>query len=73
MAPGADELPLLPFGGGVRRCLGEPLAHALIGTALPTVLHAVKLKPLWPEPERMVVRGTVTVPHRSELVVASDR
>ena len=27
-----------------------------------------KLKPVWPRPERMVVRGTVLVPHRSALV-----
>jgi cytochrome P450 len=69
----AHALPHIPFGGGARRCLGEPLAHALIGTVLPTVLRNVRLRPLWPEAERMVVRGTVTVPHRSEPVVASPR
>lgn len=26
----------------------------------------------WPTPERMVVRGTVLVPHRSELVLAQE-
>jgi cytochrome P450 len=33
-------------------------------------LRAVRLKPPWPQPERMVVRGTVLVPHRSGVAVA---
>ena len=65
-----DGAPFLPFGGGARRCLGEPLAHALIASVLPAILRATRLRPLWPEPERMVVRGTVLVPHRSGLVRA---
>ena len=67
-----DSAPFLPFGGGARRCLGEPLAHAMIASVVPAILRAVWLRPLWPEPERMVVRGTVLVPHRSGLAVASD-
>lgn len=39
---------------------------------LPAVLRRVRLRPLWPAPERMVVRGTVPVPHRSELVLAQE-
>jgi cytochrome P450 len=68
-----DGWPLLPFGGGPRRCLGEPLAHAMIGTVVPAVLDRVRLRPLWPQPERMVVRGTVLAPHRSGLVMAAQR
>jgi len=64
---GLDELPFLPFGGGPRRCLGEWLAHAEIGTVIPTILRQLGLKSMFPEPERMVVRGTVLVPHRSGL------
>jgi hypothetical protein len=37
----------------------------------PVILRRLSLKPLWPEPERMVVRGTVLVPHRSLLVTAT--
>ena len=61
-----------PFGGGARRCIGEPLAMAEIRTVIPTILRRLTLRPLWPEPERMVVRGTVLVPHRSLLVTATD-
>jgi cytochrome P450 len=55
----------LPFGGGARRCLGEALAEAEAATIVPTILSEVRLRPLWPREERMVLRGTVLVPHRS--------
>jgi len=54
----------MPFGGGVRRCIGEPLARAQL-RAIPPLLP--RLRTLGEE--RMVVRGTVLVPHRSGLVV----
>jgi cytochrome P450 len=63
--------PFFPFGGGARRCVGEPLAHAEIETVVPAVLRQVKLAPLAAEPERMVQRATVLVPQRSLLVRAS--
>jgi cytochrome P450 family 135 len=62
--------PFFPFGGGARRCVGEPLAHAEIETAVPAILRKVSLAPLAPEPERMVQRATVLVPQRSLLVRA---
>jgi cytochrome P450 len=68
-----DDASFLPFGGGARRCLGEPLAHALIERAVPAITGALRLRPLSREPERMVVRGTVLVPHRSALAVAVAR
>jgi cytochrome P450 len=62
--------PFFPFGGGARRCVGEPLAHAEIETVVPAVLRTVELTPLAEEPERMVQRATVLVPQRSLLVRA---
>jgi cytochrome P450 len=63
----------LPFGGGVRRCLGEALARSQAATIVPAVLRALRLRPLWPRRERMVMRGTALVPHRSVPVFATDR
>jgi cytochrome P450 family 135 len=66
----APAWPYFPFGGGGRRCVGEPLAHAEIETVVPTILQTLKLSPLAARPERMVQRATVLVPQRSLLVRA---
>ncbi|WP_205698305.1 cytochrome P450 [Conexibacter sp. SYSU D00693] len=68
-----DGVPYLPFGGGARRCIGEPLSWALFRAALPVVLRHLRFSAVTARPERMVVRGTVLVPHRSALVVAHRR
>jgi cytochrome P450 len=60
----------LPFGGGVRRCVGEHLAKAEIAAVLPTVLAELQLRPLRAEPEPMVQRATVLVPKRGLLAIA---
>lgn len=67
------EAAMLPFGGGARRCLGEPLAHALIDSVLPAVLGRLSLRSLSRVSERPVVRGTILVPQRSALMVATPR
>jgi len=61
----------LPFGGGARRCIGEALARAEVAAIVPTVLRALRLVPLWPRRERMVLRGTALVPHRSVPMLAA--
>jgi cytochrome P450 family 135 len=71
LSEGVPEAFHFPFGGGARRCVGEPLAMAEIRTVVPVILRRLRLQPLWPEPERMVVRGTVLAPHRSLLVKAT--
>jgi cytochrome P450 len=65
--PGA---PYVPFGGGIRRCLGEYLAEAEFRAVLPVVLEQLRFRRAWPQEERMVVRATVLVPHRSALMSA---
>jgi len=57
----------LPFGGGARRCVGEHLAHAYADAIVPALLRRGRPQAVWPRPERMVVRGTTLVPHRSAL------
>jgi cytochrome P450 family 135 len=61
----APTAPFLPFGGGARRCLGEHLALAYVDAVVRPILRRVRLRALWPRPERMVLRGTILVPHRS--------
>jgi cytochrome P450 len=73
-AAGEDpDGPYFPFGGGARRCIGEPLAHAELETVIPAILERVRLTPISPEPERMVQRATVLVPRRGLLVQAESR
>jgi cytochrome P450 family 135 len=60
-----------PFGGGARRCIGEPLAHAEIETVIPAVLERLQLSPLSSQPEPMVQRATVLAPKRGLLVRAA--
>ena len=68
----ADEAAYLPFGGGARRCVGEPLAHLYFATLVPAILRRVRVRRvLWQE--RMVLRGTVLVPRRGGLAFVSRR
>ena len=60
-----------PFGGGSRRCPGELLARAYLRSVVPAVLDHVALRAVWPRWERMVLRGTILVPHRGMLVVTT--
>ncbi len=67
----AAEDSLLAFGGGERSCLGAILARMEIATILPVIWQRMRLRPLVPTPERMVLRGTILVPQRSGLVISS--
>jgi cytochrome P450 len=66
-ATGTAGQPLLPFGGGTRRCVGQALAWTELDAALPIAL-AERLRPVGPQPERMVLRATILVPQRGGLV-----
>jgi cytochrome P450 len=69
---GAAASAFLPFGDGARRCLGEHLARAYFDAIVPAILRCVRLRALWPSAERMVLRGTILVPHRSTPAVAAQ-
>jgi cytochrome P450 family 135 len=70
---GSPPAAFWPFGGGSRGCVGEVLARTYLTSIVPTMLRRIGLRTLAPQPERMVLRGTILVPHRGGLVVARER
>jgi cytochrome P450 len=59
---GAESYSWLPFGGGIRRCIGAALAQAEMAEVIRVVLSRAALRPLRPEPEPVVMRGITLVP-----------
>lgn len=65
---------LIPFGGGVRRCIGASFAEMEMRTVLRTVLSRVDLQPTTAAPEKARRgRGITTVPARGARVVVGER
>ena len=63
----------LPFGGGIRRCIGAPLAEAEIAEVTRVVLSRVRLRAVQPAPDRVVMRGITLVPrHGVEVEVVAQ-
>jgi cytochrome P450 len=68
----------VPFGGGVRRCLGAAFAQLEMQVVISTVLARVRLRPSRERPERARFRGVTLLPGRDgeaivERVVGSSR
>ena len=60
----------IPFGGGVRRCLGASFAQFEIKVVLRELVARLEIRPARPQPERRVRRAIVFAPSRGgELVV----
>jgi cytochrome P450 len=62
----------IPFGGGLRRCLGAGLATVEAIAVLKTVLRQVDIAPVGP-PEGSKVRNITTVPGRGARLVILPR
>jgi cytochrome P450 len=58
----------LPFGGGIRRCIGAALAQAEMAEVIRTVVSHVDLIPMRPDPEPVVMRGVTLVPRHGTPV-----
>jgi cytochrome P450 len=65
---GVESYAWLPFGGGIRRCIGAALAQAEMAEVLRTVVSSVDLEPVRPEPEPVVIRGITLVPRHGTPV-----
>lgn len=59
----------VPFGGGARRCLGEPFAMLQLRTVLPAIVRATQLRPARRLPESQRLRGTAIRPAAGARVV----
>jgi cytochrome P450/SAM-dependent methyltransferase len=65
----AESYAWLPFGGGIRRCIGASLAQAEMAEVIRTVVSSVDLEPTRPDPESVVMRGITLVPRHGTPVV----
>lgn len=69
--PGTYEW--LPFGGGIRRCLGSSLAMAEQRVVLETMARRLDIEAADPAPERAMHRNVTMVPARGARVVVKSR
>lgn len=64
----------IPFGGGVRRCLGASFALFEMKQVLPAIIRGLDLRAVQPRPERVTRRlVTLTPKERAEVVVQGRR
>jgi cytochrome P450 len=61
----------IPFGGGVRRCLGAAFAETEMRAVLRAIVSSVRLKPARPESERIGRRVITMVPARGAEIIAT--
>ena len=69
--PGTYEW--IPFGGGIRRCLGGALAMAEQRVVLEAMTRRLDLEADDPEPERAVHRNVTMIPSRGATVIVRHR
>jgi cytochrome P450 len=63
----------IPFGGGVRRCVGAALAQFEAETVLDELVRALELRPAGPPSRWIGRRGVVMVPWRGGPLIATHR
>jgi cytochrome P450 len=69
--PGTYEW--IPFGGGIRRCLGGALAMAEQRVVMRAMVDRLDLEADDPEPERAKHRNVTMIPARGARVVVRSR
>ena len=65
---GAESYSWLPFGGGIRRCIGAALAQAEMAEVIRCVVERVELEPVRSELEPVVLRGITLAPRHGTPV-----
>jgi cytochrome P450 len=70
----AESYTWLPFGGGIRRCLGAALALAEMAEVLRIAIPALDLRPVRQRPDPVVLRNVTLAPrHGVEVEVSRVR
>jgi cytochrome P450 len=70
----AESYAWLPFGGGIRRCIGAALAQAEMAEVVRAVVERVELRPLRSATDPVVMRGITLVPrHGAPVEVLQTR
>ena len=70
----AESYTWLPFGGGIRRCIGAALAQAEMAEVLRVVLSRVELRAVRSVSDPVVLRGITLAPrHGAPVRVVSKR
>ena len=69
--PGTYEW--IPFGGGIRRCLGASLAMAEQRVVLEAMVRRLDIEAADPEPEHAVHRNVTMIPAQGARVVLRNR
>jgi cytochrome P450 len=64
----ADNYAWIPFGGGVRRCIGAAFAEYEMRTILREFVERADLRAAGPKPERVKIRNITLVPARGTRV-----
>jgi cytochrome P450 len=67
----ADNYAWIPFGGGIRRCIGAAFAEYEMRTILREFVDRAELRAVTPEPERVKVRNITLAPARGTQVICS--
>ena len=69
----ADNYAWIPFGGGVRRCIGAAFAEYEMRTILREFVERAELRPARPKPEKVRVRNITLAPAKDTRVVLAAK
>ena len=69
----ADNYAWIPFGGGVRRCIGAAFAEYEMRTILREFVERADLRAVDPKPERVRVRNITLAPAKGARVLLTGR
>jgi cytochrome P450 len=73
LGEGAEQYSWIPFGGGVRRCIGASFAEYEMRIVLGAIVERTELSAPDPRPERVKPRNITLAPGKGTTVVLERR